>query len=46
VRELAVHAMGDVGENRCVADGGADAQTGLGSGGAAMGRRCWLAAKG
>jgi hypothetical protein len=25
--------MGDVGENRCVADGGADAQTGLGSGG-------------
>jgi hypothetical protein len=36
VREVAVHAMGDVGErgeNRCVADGRADARTGLGSGG-------------
>jgi hypothetical protein len=33
VREVAVHAMGDVGENRCVADEGADARTGLGSGG-------------
>lgn len=45
VREVAVHAMGDVEENRCVADGGADARTGLGSGGS-HGEEVLLAAKG
>jgi hypothetical protein len=29
VREVGVHAMGNVGENRCLADRGADARTGL-----------------